>query len=280
MPDPTPTPTPDPTPTPTPTPPAVNWFDGADPEIIGHLQAHGWDRKDAKTAALEAVQSYRKAQQLLGAPPDQLLRFPKPEDEDGWKKVYEKLGVPNDPKEYDFAAVKFADGTPLDEDFAGFIRGEAQKLHLNKTDALAFASDLVKRFEAEESSDKAEKTASLAQEKAKLQANWGVNFEANQFVSKQAAQKLGVTPEQIAALEGVVGYASVMEMFRGLGVKMGEDKFVLGGPNGNSGIMSVDEAKAKRTDLMQDVAWKTKYLNGDGAAKREMLALNTIIAGH
>ena len=49
-----------------------------------------------------------------------------------------------------------------------------------------------------------------------------------EIIAQQAAKALGATPEQVAALESVVGYDKVMEMFRSIGSKIGEDKLFTG----------------------------------------------------
>ena len=106
----------------------------------------------------------------------------------------------------------------------------------------------------------------------------GPEPRGQQFVAKQAAAKLGVTPEQVAALEQTVGYAKVMEMFRDIGTKIGEAKFVSStGPTG--GIMTREQAVAKRAELMGDTNWAKRYLDGGAPEAREMNALLVLIAG-
>src|SRR5450759_2396281 len=75
-------------------PPAATWYDGAAPELIGHLQSHGWDKGTPAAAALAAVQAHQNAAKLIGHPPDKLARIPEPNDEAGWKGFYEKIGTP------------------------------------------------------------------------------------------------------------------------------------------------------------------------------------------
>ena len=83
----------------------------------------------------------------------------------------------------------------------------------------------------------------------------------------------------MASLEGVIGYDKIMEMFRSIGEKIGEDKFIKSGAPGNQGgPMTREQAVAKKADLMSDPVWKAAYLNGDQQKLREMLALNTIIS--
>jgi len=202
-----------------------------------------------------------------------------PNDPESIAKVYEKLGVPKDPKEYDFSTVKFADGSELDDKFVDFVRGQAAALHMNKNDALALAQSLTKFADADESSDLAETTAVLQEQKAELAKNWGANYEANMFVAKNTALKLGVTPEAVSALENAIGYNQVMEMFRTIGTKIGEDAFIRGNSPTGGGIMTRTEAVAKKAELMSDQAWRARYLGGGKAELREMMGLSAIISG-
>ena len=275
-------PTPPPVPTPPPAPPTTPWYQGkADQDLTNHLVHHGWDRDDPVTAAMKAAQSHRALMQHFGLSPSARgdLMMVQPNDPESIAKVYEKLGVPKDPKEYDFSTVKFADGSELDDKFVDFVRGQAAALHMNKNDALALAQSLTKFADADESSDLAETTAVLQEQKAELAKNWGANYEANMFVAKNTALKLGVTPEAVSALENAIGYNQVMEMFRTIGTKIGEDAFIRGNSPTGGGIMTRTEAVAKKAELMSDQAWRARYLGGGKAELREMMGLSAIISG-
>lgn len=254
------------------------WYQGADAETTGFLQSKGWDKKTPAQAALEAVKSYREAQSFVGAPPDQLLRLPKDtSDEAGWNAVWNRLGKPKEAKEYDFSGIKFADGKDLDEGFTTLMREQAFKLNLPKDTAAAVTKAMVTYLEQTDQKELTERTAKLATEKAELAKNWGPNMEPNLFVARRAAQALGVDPATVAQLENVIGYAKIMEMFRVIGSKIGEDKFITG--QNNSGVMTRDQALSRISELKADKAWAQSYLNGDATKKREMADLHRIAYG-
>jgi len=258
-------------------PPPAPWYDGkADAEIIGHWQNRGWHDKDPVTVAIEATKAHRQAEKFIGVPADQIIRLPKDAtDEAGWKQVWNRLGAGSDPKDYD---LKTADGKPIDGPLGDFLRQRAAALQLPKDKVAALAADLVKHNTDTAVAAKVETDAKIAEQKGILAKSWGQNHEANMFVAKQAAAKLGVTPEQVAALEQTVGYAKVMEMFRDIGTKIGEAKFVnSNGPTG--GIMTREQAVAKRAELMGDTNWTKRYLDGGAPEGREMNALLVLIAG-
>jgi hypothetical protein len=259
------------------------WFQtvpGIDETTIGHLTNQGWDKKSAGEAAVAAVKAWKEAEKFVGAPATQLLRVPKDAgDEAGWNTVWSRLGKPADAKEYNFADIKFSDGTPLEENFATMMRDTAFRLHLPKDAAAEVTRAFAKYLDAAETSENTEKQAKLVEQKAALKKNWGPNEAANMFVAQRAAAALNIAPETVSALEGVVGYDKIMEMFRQIGSKIGEDKFITSTQGGGGGAMTLEQAVARRAELMADQAWTKSYLAGDAAKKREMMALNIIITG-
>lgn len=261
---------------------AKPWYQdvaGVDDVIVGHMQNRGWDKKPAPEVAIEAIKQWKEAEKMVGVPTNQVLRLPKDAaDEAGWNALWAKLGKPAQAKEYDFSSVKFSDGTKIDDNFTNTMRETAFRLHLPKDTAAAVTSAFAKYLDASKATENTEKQATLIEQKAALDKNWGPNREANMFVAKRAAAALGVAPETVAALENVIGYDKIMEMFRMVGSKIGEDRFVTGDIGGAGGVMTRDQAVAKKSELMSDSAWSKAYLAGDKAKAREMTALNVIIS--
>lgn len=260
--------------------PAAQWFAGADPELIGHIQNKGWHEKPANEVALAAIAAHREAEKHIGVPADQIIRAPKDAaDEAGWKALYTRLGKPDAPDGYDLTTVKFADGTDLSDDFSAFARKTAHDLNLPKDAGTRLASELAKFIDGADTGARAEADAKLVTERQELDKEWGQNKEANLFIAKQAAAKLGVDPSAVAALEKEVGYAAVMKMFQKIGSAIGEDKFISQDGSNNKGILTREQAVARKAELQNDTDWAKRYLNGDTAAAREMTALNVIITG-
>jgi hypothetical protein len=248
--------------------------------MLGHWQNAGWSTKSAAEVAREATKSWKAAEKFVGMPPEQLIRVPKDvKDEVGWKAVWERLGKPKDAKEYDFSALKFSDGAALDEGFVNLMRDASYRFNLPKDTASAITAEFVKYLDGAETGEKAEREAKLIEQKAALKKNWGPNEAANLFVAQRTAAALGIAPETVAALEGVIGYDRIMEMFRTIGTKIGEDKFVQGTHQSQQagGVMTAESAKARKADLMGDKVWVKSFLEGDPAKAREMTALNTIL---
>ncbi len=260
------------------------WYqgvEGVDAETIGVLQNKGWDKLDGPKAAAAAVKAYREAERHIGAPPEQIIRMPKDPvaDVDAMKAIWQRLGAGKEAKDYDFSSVKKADGTPaFDEKAAEFLRTTMHGLNLPKDAAVRLAGELFKQQSATEAAMLAEFTAKIGDEKKALEKDWGSNLAANTNTAKAAAAALGFTPEHVAAFESVAGYAKVMNMLLSIGQKIGEDKFVRP-EGGNGGVMTVQQAAARKAELMADVKWKERYFAKDAAAVREFGALNEIIVG-
>lgn len=263
-------------------PPGDQWYAGADPETTGWLQNRGWDKIDAKTAALNAVKSYREAEKHIGAPPDQLLRMPKDAaDTENWGKLYAKLGVPEKAEGYEFKDLKFSDGSELDAEVATRLRTIAHENKMTPAAAKAMASSLVKMMDEAEAGESADYTRLLENEKGTLRTNWGGNAASNMVIAQNAAAKLGVEPDALKALEKTVGYSKVMDMFRKIGVTMGEDRFIGGGPGGNPNLgMSAQQAGAELETLMSDTAWISKFENGDKSARQQFDNLTRLKSGY
>ena len=102
------------------------WYGtNADPVLVGHLQNRGWDKLEPTSAALAAAKAHSEAEKLIGGRAEDRVVWPKDAaDAEGWNRVNGRLGVPSDTKEYDFSSVKFADGSPVDDEFANVLRAE------------------------------------------------------------------------------------------------------------------------------------------------------------
>lgn len=263
-----------------PTPaPAAAWHATLQGDDLAHVQTRGWDKMDPAAAALEAAKAHRNAEKAIGIPADQILRKPKDaSDTANWEKIHEAIGVPKDPKEYDFAGMKKADGTDMDPALAEKFRTMASTYKLPKDAAKGVAAEFVKLIDATDASQTADYQTKLDAEKESLKVNWGVHdYARNMIVAQNAAAKMGVDAEAISALEKLVGYGKVMEMFRKVGVSWGEDKYVTNqGPAG--GALSKEQASARLVELRGDSLWLDRFHKGDAEAKREFENLTAIAA--
>jgi hypothetical protein len=264
------------------TPATTPWYGAnADPTFVGHLQNRGWDKLEPSAAAVAAATAHREAEKLIGGRAEDRVVWPKDAaDSDGWNRVNSKLGVPSDVKEYDFSGVKFSDGTAIDDELANTLRAELQKARVSKTDAPAFVKSLVAIVEKQETAAEADYQANLTQEREKLRINWGANVDPFLTIARNTATTLGVTPEQVDALEKQIGYAAVMEMFRNIGQKIGEDQFVTSnnGGGGKPQPMTFEQASFELDRLTNDATFYAKLAAGDTASVKQFDNLTRLVA--
>jgi hypothetical protein len=253
-------------------------FAAWDAETQGAFKNNGWDSKPPAEAAFEAMKSFRETQRHLGIPKDRLLALPKDaSDEAGWKTLRSKLGVPDDAKGYSFADIKRADGSAPDTQLLEAVAPALHAAGVPKDRAPEVVSAVVKFLDSADTTAATQKQAALVQERDALAKDWGPNKEANMFIAKQAALKIGMTQAEIDALESAAGYKNTMGVFLKLGQLMGEDKFINSPAGGGAGVMTADQAAARMKDLQADTAWGQKLLAGDAAAMREFNALTTLM---
>jgi hypothetical protein len=253
---------------------ATPWHAGLDAELIGHAQNKGWKLDDAKEAFGAAAKVARDLEKHFGAPPDRLVKLPaadaKPED---IRAYYERLGAPKEAKDYDLSAVK-------DATIAEQLRASMYERGVSKDAASTIAATIAKALESKATSESTVNVQKLEEQKAALRANWGDKFDFNHLQAIEGARRLGIAPEAVKALEGVIGYDKVMDAMRKIGVGTKEDTFVERGPGGAAGDVTTREgAVARKSELMADVAWADRYLKGGAAEAREMTRLNTLIDG-
>lgn len=254
-------------------PPAAAWHTGVDAEFIGHAQNKGWKLDDPKEAFIAAVKQAREAEKHFGVPVDRLVKMPaadaKPED---LRAFYERLGAPKEAKDYDLSAVK-------DPAIADQLRATMHERGAPKDLATAIAASVAKALESKARTDTTLDAAKLAEQKARLDANWGDKKDFNHLQAIEGARRLGITPEAVKALESQIGYDGVMEAMRKIGANTREDMFVERGASGTGDVTTREGAVARKAELMADKAWGQRWLNGGQIEAREMLRLEQLITG-
>jgi hypothetical protein len=242
------------------------WFEGkVSPETVGFWQNKGIDPADPVAVANKLTEFYRKAEGFIGAPPEEMLRMPKPNAAEADIKAYwSRIGVPAEAKDYDLSAVKFSDGKEVDSGLVEVFRNAALASRVTKDQAAPLMAALVKHMEANDASELAEKTATIKAERDLLDKNWGTNKTYNAAVAERALQELGraagLTPEQAKAgwdalsTVGGIGASFAMEMLRTFGQRLGEAPFIAANPgnSGNNAVMSQAQALAEIESLKAD----------------------------
>lgn len=192
--------------------------------------------KDAPAALLSAF----NFEKLMGADKaGRTVLWPKDEaDKDGWAAINAKLGVPGKPEEYGLAAAQGED--------ANFVTEAAKWMHargIPKAAAAGLIDDM--RKYGKQLMDQA-MTTSQAESQAALDAlhtKWGTAKDQNTAQAKRFAGELGLSAEDMSAIEGAIGTAKFMEMMHAGGTKLGE---IGGQGNGaGSGGFGITQAAAR-----------------------------------
>lgn len=259
--------------------------EGVDQEMVGHWQNKGWDANDPAKIAVAASKAHRDAEKLIGSRVDHdMVAVPRALDKGDWNAVWTKLGKPAKADEYDFKGIAHKDGTALEDNFINSMREAAFKANLPKSAATDVVKAVVDFYEGKDTSAAGDKALKIAAERKALATDWQTTPEQlagspHMKMAQQAAAALGVDVEAVNALEGQIGYAAVMKMFRSIAGKIGEDKWFTGEGKGQglNGMLTVEQAVARKGELKADQTWVRKYLDGDTAARQEMGNLDTII---
>jgi len=256
--------------------PTTSWFEAFDPEVKGYLQNRGLDKLDAAAAVLKTIEAHRAAEKRLGAPADELVRFPKDPNDASWQDVFKRLGKPEAPTGYDLSPLSPAD-KPLAPELVSAVQAAAHKANMAPGQVLELTQAILKHQETVTAKSATELQFNMAAEAEALKTNWGANFETNLFVARRAAEVLGLTPEAVAGLEKVAGYSKTMEAMRSLGVAMGEARVIQGQGPQQTGAMSADQASARLADLKNDSAWVKAWSEGGAEQKREFEQLVRVV---
>lgn len=243
-----------------------DWRSSLNEELKGYVELKGF--KDP----VSVVDSYRNIEKLLGAPKERLVKLPEKDDDvAGWNEVHERLGRPKDAKEY---KIDVPQGYG-DEKFSEWARGKFHELGLSKKQADKLAEGWNKYVSDKMTASQTEYTTKVEQETADLKRKWGAAYDQNIEVAKRGYAAFGLKPEQIDALEKVMGFAGVMEFAHNLGIKTGEGEFVRNnGGNSGFGTLTPSAAQARIDQLRGDATWVAKFASGDADAIAEMNKLS------
>lgn len=263
---------------------AKPWFDGLDAETLGHWDNKGWKyQEDPKSLASELTKAWKAAEKHIGAPADQILRLPKDaSDEAGWNAVRQRLGMPKEAKEYDFSAVKRANGNDVDPALAESLRSTLHKAGTPKDAAADVLKAVVKHMDDADAAKSAERAAKLQADRTALQQEWGSNAEFNRLTAMQGAKRaMGGNDEAatniINAMQEAIGYKATMEFWRKIGSGTTDDTFIESGQGGNP--VTMNGAKARIAELEGDREWTARYLKGGVKEVAEMNALLALASG-
>lgn len=249
------------------------WYGSFEPDLKGYIETKGFPADEKGLSALAS--SYRNLEKHFGVPAEQLLKLPKDEnDKDGWGKIYERLGRPEKPEEYQLPTPEGDDG-----EYAKFISTVMHDLGITKKQAQALAAKQNEFIGEMTKREVAAYQETIKTQDQALKSEWGPGYDKRVQIAKGAFAELGLKPEVVDAMEKAIGFAETMKFFHTIGSKIGEDKFVSAeGSPGFAGAMSPAAAAARIDAIKGDPVLSAKYIAGDAALKAEMDKLHHILA--
>ncbi len=257
--------------------PAAAWHGLPETDAAGlaYVANKGWKGPQ------DVIKSYQGAEKLIGRDPSMLIPVPAADDAVGFRSVMTKLGLPESPDKYEFAAPP--DGLTVDKTYETWARSTFHEIGLPAPVVKALTAkhnEFIANAQAQAAKDY---ELSVQADKKALLAEWKGGHERMLNAAKTAAKTLGFTPEMIDGIERTVGYAGTWKFMAALGVKMGEDGFATSGDGSKQfgAQQTPDEAKAEWEKMKLDpttlAALKDKNHPGHKAAAAKKSALFQIM---
>lgn len=191
------------------------------------------------------AKSYIHAQKAVGA---DKIAVPGPyTSEDEWKKIFTKLGVPEDASKYD---LRLDDASALDADFINNFKSEAHKAGILPMQA----QKLVKWYEQTSKSVQRQmeeqEQQRIASVRAELQTEWGGEYNAKISRAENAINKIIGDNAKEFLDDTLANHPKFIRFASEVGKLLGEDSFRDGKPQAFGD--TTDDIKKKISGFMGD----------------------------
>jgi hypothetical protein len=235
------------------------WYGTMPDEVRGFVENKGWRNPE------DAVSGYINLEKFLGADKaGRGLVLPKDDNPDEWNQIYDKLGRPKSPEEYNLNVPEGDTG-----EFAQMAAKTFHELGLTAKQAEALSGWY---NEQSQTMMQSQQDAMLQQSESEIESlkqEWGPKFDEKVAAGQRAAREFGVGADILEKIESSVGARAMIDFFSQVGQLIGEDKFVNGESSGKFG-MSPEAARSRISQLKNDTEWSSKYLNGNADARAEL----------
>lgn len=230
------------------------------------MQAKGF--KDVASLA----QSTLNLEKLTGDL-NSVVRLPKADaSADEWTKVYDRMGRPKLPAEYGLKPLEGTDGKFL-ETAAGWMHEAGLNGKQARTIAEKWNAHVSETMKTQTTESEAKHNAQLEQ----LKKDWGADFDKHTSLVDSAAQKFGMTEQQLTALKQAMGPADAMKFMHAIGKGLGvEGELVGNGKGGGFNGTTAAQAQGQITELRKDPAFTARFLAGDVEARKQMEQLHKL----
>lgn len=239
-------------------------------EVKSYISQKGFKSPEALAESYKNLEAKFSAR----APDERTLVLPeKADDATAMRAVWERLGAPKESKDYD---IPTADGAS-DETFVTWARDAFYKNNLTKTQAQGVALAYNEMAKAHAASQSETRTLALKHADAKLQSEWGAQYDVNVNLAKAGARVLGIDAKTLDIMEAVQGREMLFKTLQKIGVSVGESNFVTGGGTA-AAEPSAEQAQQEIQNLMRDKKFQKQWNKGDAEAIARWDKLNRLAA--
>jgi len=249
-------------------PPSETWYSSVQDESLrGWVEAKNYP--DMETALRQAY----NLEKMRGVPEDQLLKLPRERTPENMRDVYQKLGAPADPSQY-----QFPDGTTDEQ--AAWFRKVAHEQGLTVDQAKATYQGIADTINQATTQAREQFLVQSQADIETLKQDWGPEFNDRINEARKARAKLELSDTENDALERSLGTKRFLNLLASIGAQDREAVFI----DSNTGVqefraMSPSAAKAKLESLKGDPKWNERRLSFDKAAMNEYANLLRIAQG-
>lgn len=224
---------------------------------------------------------YRNLEKVFGADKaGRTVVIPGPDAEgDALGEFYNRLGRPEKADGYELPVPEGDDGK-----LADWAKGVFYEAGLTNKQAAAVAekwNEYIGGIQGESAQDQQMRAEQAASE---LRREWGAAYDSKVNNIEKAAEKLGMTEEQLKGLHSSMGPTAAMKFVDGLATKLGEAPIDNGGEPSGDSMLTPHMAREEWAKLGADKGFMDMWLNRDHPnhkwAVRKKESLHMMMAGH
>jgi hypothetical protein len=231
------------------------WRESLGDELKAHPVLEQFKGEDFVSVPRPLVRSYVEAQRFLGAE-----KTPMPQEnwsEDDWAAHHNRLGRPETPEGYEFAAPEVPEGYPFSEESDQALSAALHKIGLSKAQA-AEARSLYYGLGTSAFQAAAEAAEELAgQRDTDIRKEWGPNYAAKLQLANEAFHAYGGSPKEIDEIRQMKladgtelgAHPLFLQTFSRIGETLKEHDILRGDAPTKDFTMSKDQAMAEYTKL-------------------------------
>lgn len=255
--------------------PDGKWYDTHEfaSEDVGFMENKGWESPN------QILSSYQALEKLHGAGADKLVKMPEDGDTEALTALYGRLGRPDDAAGY---GTEIPEDGSVDVKFSEAFDDKAFDLGLSKSQntdlrewQMAYATEV---NEAAANELKIEQETQIEG----LKKEWGTKYGEAEEVAKRAFRQFGVDGETSTELEGMLGSAGLMRLFKNIGDQLVGDSGVHPDTASTGYAKTRDQVAADKAELMGELAGdrdrREAYLSGIGPDIAKMNKLDDYLA--